>query len=629
MMFSNRETIDLFEYLCTQIKKIGIQSVHGVPGAQGDFNLVALDYVEKCGLNWVGNCNELNAGYAADGYARVNGMSALMTVMGVGELSALNAIAGAFAEYVSVIHIVGKPSRQAQKNRLCVHHSLGNGDFNVFDEMSRRVSCLTVNIENVETAPSLIDEAIRTCWIQSRPVSIYIPCDMFRIPISCQKLHIQPVFGRHMPPDDVLAHEQLTDTAMREIQQATNPVILVGGYGIQHGAKAELDEFLAQVDFPVFAAGSGLGIVDSRLPRFAGLYVGSCSDEKVLSIMKLADLVICIGNIQSDLTTSGFSGVIDHTRLIEIERTKTTVKGRVFDCVHVNNVLKAFTAKLRTSSTESVCVDASQHNSAPSFVGNNTQGPISSVEKISLFKSGLQILTSLQKSVNPFPYLWPKATGEMEYLSEKSTSITHDWFWTSLGKWLKTGDIILTETGTASFGIWNTTLPPDSIFIAQYLWSSIGYTVGACEGAAQAVRDSANPTRRTILFIGDGSLQCGCQELSTIIRQGLTPIMLLTLGVSFVICNNGYTVERLIHGEKQIYNDIQPWDHRLLPAVFGAAPGTYQTHRVESTADLEALWRCASFTDCSVLQLIELCVAQEDAPSNLVALARSLHERNA
>ena len=81
--------IDLAAYLLLRLHELGLRSVHGVPG---DYNLTALDYVEPCGLKWVGNCNELNAGYAADGYARIKGIGALMTAFGVGELSALNAV---------------------------------------------------------------------------------------------------------------------------------------------------------------------------------------------------------------------------------------------------------------------------------------------------------------------------------------------------------------------------------------------------------------------------------------------------------------------------------------------------------------------------------------------------------
>ena len=89
-----KSPVDVAEYLFTRLHQLGIRSIHGVPG---DYNLVALDYIPNCGLNWVGNCNELNAGYAADGYARVKGISAVVTTFGVGELSLLNATAGGYA----------------------------------------------------------------------------------------------------------------------------------------------------------------------------------------------------------------------------------------------------------------------------------------------------------------------------------------------------------------------------------------------------------------------------------------------------------------------------------------------------------------------------------------------------
>jgi pyruvate decarboxylase len=69
--------------------------------------LTLLDYLEPAGLHWAGNCNELNAGYAAYGYPRVKGIGALITTFGVGKLSAIDAIAGAYAEKTPVVHIVG------------------------------------------------------------------------------------------------------------------------------------------------------------------------------------------------------------------------------------------------------------------------------------------------------------------------------------------------------------------------------------------------------------------------------------------------------------------------------------------------------------------------------------------
>lgn len=107
---------------------------------------------------------------------------------------------------------------------------------------------------------------------------------------------------------------------------------------------------------------------------------------------------------------------------------------------------------------------------------------------------------------------------------DSSPTITQDWFWPRVGQFLNENDIVVTETGTANFGIWDTNFPKGVTLLTQYLWGSIGWSVGACQGAALAARDLGHD-RRTILFVGDGSFQLTAQELSTIIRRGLKPIM--------------------------------------------------------------------------------------------------------
>ncbi|KAJ5894606.1 pyruvate decarboxylase [Penicillium taxi] len=613
---TTEDSIDLFEYLCIRIKEIGVKSIHGVPG---DFNLVALDYVEKCGLKWVGNCNELNAGYAADGYSRINGMSVLMTVMGVGELSAINAIAGSFAEYVPVIHIISKPTKDSQKRGLCMHHTLGDGDFTAFEEMSSRVSCMTASIDCPHKASSLIDEAIRQCWIQSRPVSIFVPSDMVRIPIARHTLSSGPPLSRTMPQNDIHQQSRLVDLVIDAVRMATNPAVLVGGYGTLHGVEYELENFLASVGLPILAAASGLGVVNATLSNYAGLYVGSLSSPNVLELMHSVDLVISIGNIQSDLSTSAFDGILDQTKLIEIQRTKTKVKGQAFYNVFIDGVLTALTERLSHGQLPfhgTAYVESTHPCEALDNIGAKSEANLPFGKRSNMQSLEKQLFSFFRNPTKCLQLLWYiKSPRMLRSVSKRQKLITHDWFWNNLGEWLQEGDIILAETGTASFGIWSTTPPPHCTFLAQYLWSSIGYTIGACQGAALAARDSHSSQRRTILFIGDGSFQCGCQELSTIIRQGLKPIV-------------GYTVERLIHGEQQGYNDIQPWNHSLLPAAFGAALGTYQTHRIETREHLQSLWSDKKFADCSALQLVELVLSQNDAPSNLIKLARSLQERN-
>ena len=108
----------------------------------------------------------------------MKGISAIVTTFGVGELSAINAIAGAYSEMVPVVHIVGTPSTVSQRNGLLLHHTLGNGNFNVFADMSREISCAVAKITDPYDAPALIDHALQTCWLKSRPVYIALPTDM-------------------------------------------------------------------------------------------------------------------------------------------------------------------------------------------------------------------------------------------------------------------------------------------------------------------------------------------------------------------------------------------------------------------------------------------------------------------
>lgn len=218
------QSMQLVEYLFTRLYQLGIRGVHGVPG---DYNLVSLDYVERAGLDWVGDANELNAGYAADGYARVKGIGALMTVFGVGELSAINAVAGSYAEYVPVVHIVGTPSTLAQQKGMLLHHSLGDGDFGVFADMYKRVTVAQSNLNDARTAPAEIDRVLRECWIRSRPVYLQLPTDMATKEVDACAL-ASPI-DLSYPSNNTELEEYVTNEILTAIESAERPVILVDG----------------------------------------------------------------------------------------------------------------------------------------------------------------------------------------------------------------------------------------------------------------------------------------------------------------------------------------------------------------------------------------------------------------
>jgi pyruvate decarboxylase len=186
-----------------------------------------------------------------------------------------------------------------------------------------------------------------------------------------------------------------------------------------------------------------------------------------------SDLILSIGAIKSDFNTAGFTYRIGQLNTIDFHSTYVRVRYSEYPDINMKGVLRKVIQKL----------------------GRVNAQPVPQLS-------------------NKLPDDEPKSGDQ---------PITHRWFWPKVGQWLKENDVVITETGTANFGIWETRFPAGVTAISQVLWGSIGYSVGACQGAALAAKEQGN--RRTILFVGDGSIQLTLQEISTMIRNKLNPIM--------------------------------------------------------------------------------------------------------
>ncbi|KAI1908336.1 hypothetical protein LOZ53_004905 [Ophidiomyces ophidiicola] len=560
-----KNPVDIAEYLFTRLYQLGIRSIHGVPG---DYNLVALDYVPKCGLRWVGNCNELNAGYAADGYARINGLSALITTFGVGELSAVNAVAGAYSEFVPIINIIGQPSTASQKDGMLLHHTLGNGDYNVFANINSGISCAVAKLNDPHQAATHIDSALRECWIRSRPVYITLPTDMVQKKVDGDRL--KTPIDLKWPPNEEEKEEYVVDVVLRYLHAAKKPVILVDACAIRHRVLDEVHDLVEKSGLPTFTAPMGKGAVNENLPNYGGVYAGDGSNAGVRDIVESSDLILSIGAIKSDFNTAGFTYRIGRLNTIDFHSNYVAVRYSEYPGVGMKGVLRKVIQRMGKVNVTQV----------PRLTNEPREDP-----------------TTASKPV-----------------------ITHDWLWPTVGKWLQENDIVITETGTANFGIWETRFPKGVTAISQVLWGSIGYALGACQGAALAAQEEGD--RRTVLFIGDGSFQLTAQELSTMIRNRLTPVI-------FVICNEGYTIERYIHGWDSTYNDIQEWKYKDLVPAFGAKPDQYKTYQIRTKQQLLDLFDDKEFGAAQRLQLVELYMPKEDAPTVLRLTAESSAKRNA
>jgi len=570
---SSKDDIPVALYLFKRLRQLGIRYVHGVPG---DFNLVALDFLPEAGLSWVGNCNELNAGYAADGYARIKGLSALITTFGVGELSAVAAVAGSYSEHVPVVHIVGVPSTLSQKSGALLHHTLGNGDFTVFSDMSKRISQTVALLNDVTTAAREIDHALKTCYISARPVYITLPTDIASLKIS--PLPLQTPIDLNVKPNDPEVEADVLETIISELYAANRAVILTDACAVRHRVLDEVHELVEKSLLPVFVTPMSKSAIDETNPRFGGVYIGSVSRPDVKEAVESSDLILSIGALKSDFNSGGFTYHLSTKHTIELHSDHVKIGYSVYPGISMKFVLRKLLdtldfSKLRHSETA---------------------------------------------KAEP-----PQLSNELGTEEEKGRSdeITHAWFWPRVGQWLRPNDVIITETGTANFGILETRFPTGVTAISQVLWGSIGFSVGAAQGAALAARD-LDPSRRAILFVGDGSLQLTGQEIATMIRHNLKPVI-------FVINNDGYTIERLIHGVDAVYNDITSWQHTKLLETFGAKAGKYKNFVVKTRDDVEKLFDDQEFSSAPYIQLVELFMPKLDAPRSLRVTAKVTAERNA
>ncbi len=245
--------------------------------------------------------SNFNQGYAADGYARIKGISAIVTTFGVGELSALNAIAGAYSEHVPVVHIVGVPSTISQRDGMLLHHTLGNGNYNVFSDMSKEISVAMAKLNDPYDAASHIDHVLRECYVLSRPVYITLPTDMIQKKIEGERL--KTPIDLSFPENDPAAEDYVVDVILKYIYAAKNPIILVDACAIRHQVLEETHDLIDKTGLPVFVTPMGKGAVNETHENYGGVYAGEGSQPEVRERVESSDLILTIGAIKSDFNT--------------------------------------------------------------------------------------------------------------------------------------------------------------------------------------------------------------------------------------------------------------------------------------------------------------------------------------
>ncbi|KAH8799750.1 thiamine diphosphate-binding protein [Xylogone sp. PMI_703] len=560
----SKKTLKVAEYLFTRLHQLGIRSLFGVPG---DYNLRLLDYVVPSGLHWVGNCNELNAAYSADGYARVQRLGALVTTFGVGELSALNGIAGAYAEKAPVIHIVGTPSREIQDTRRFMHHAFDDGDYRRFAAMSTHITVAQANLVDPRTIPEQIDWILQQALLHSRPVYLAVPDDIVDVQVSASNLESNisiPSFPASSQDSQILSQ------VLHRIYSAKQPLLFVDGETRALGVIDEVNTLVEKTSWPTWTSVFGKGLINEQLPNVYGFYGGAFGDKESKSYFESADLIISIGPHYSDTNSLSFSAIPNPSKTVTIS----------------SNLIRIG--------------DATYRDTSKGFLSQLLQN---------LDYARVPKITGPEK---------PAINQSQEAKTNPDKLITQDGFYRTVNPLFREGDIILTETGTAAHGGRGFSLPPNTRFFTAVTWLSIGYMLPATLGAALAQREKAGAKSRAILFIGDGSLQMTVQEISTMIKEDLNIII-------FIINNEGYTIERVIHGRKQVYNDVAAWNHTHALRLFGADEEHAQKNMftARTWAELQNVIDSKPIQEGNGVRIVEVFMGREDAQGVLLWLLKN------
>jgi indolepyruvate decarboxylase len=463
-------SMTVVQYVLARLKAIGVSEVFGVPG---DFAFPINDaVVDFSGMEWVGCCNELNAAYAADGYARIRGVGAVSTTYGVGELSAINAIAGAYAERVPVFHLVGMPNVATQAARVPTHHTLGNGEFELFRRMAEhsvRASAILTPQNVAYETERLIAEAL----YHRGPVYMAMPADVANQQVAGKAPALE------MPVSDETSLREAADSIVAVLERARRACVLPGFVAARIGAQNAVQAFVDASGLPFATMFMDKAVLDERQPAYIGMYDGRLMDEPVRSYVEECDCVVAIGTIMSDFNTGAFTSCLDPRKMINIRHHRTDVGAKIYPNVEMQDVLAAVTRRIKAHRG----ADMQLRPASPGSIVGHGRDPITAQA------------------------LYPR--------------------WSNF---LRPNDILVAETGTVSMGLAFALMPKGATFHNQTLWSSIGWATPAAFGAAVAA-----PDRRLVLVTGEGSHQMTAQEIGQFGRRGLKPIVFVLNNSGYLI----------------------------------------------------------------------------------------------
>ena len=535
------------EYLIRRLDESGVRHVFGVPG---DFVLHFYGMLQDSSVEVIGTTSEAAAGYAADGYARINGLGAVCVTYCVGGLSLCNPVAGAFAEKSPVIVISRSPGISERQHNPLLHHKVR--DFSTQRDVFEKLTVATAVLDDPNTAFREIDRCFEAALRHRRPVYLEIPRD-------CVDLRPEWPYERKVVVEtsDAKALSESLAEAVRMIESAKQPVIIAGVEIHRFGLQKQVIALAERNEIPICSTLLGKSVISEKHRLYLGVYEGAMGRRFVQEFVESSDCVILLGTFMTDINLGIFTANLDPAKCVYCTSESLRIRHHFYHDVPLQKFVNGLKRRKLSMSAAPVSIPVKDER-LPDVASDD-------------------LLT--------VKYLFPRVN---QILDENS--------------------IVIADVGDSLFGAADLCIHRQSEFLSSAYYATMGFAIPAALGA-----QTANPKRRPVVLVGDGAFQMTGMELSTILRRGGNPIVI-------VLNNHGYTTERFIQDGP--FNDIASWNFHCLPAVLGGGLGL----EVRTCGELDQALETAIANEKS-FSLINAHLRADDISPALSRLAERLSQQ--
>lgn len=519
-------------------------------GIPGDYVLSFYSMLEESPINVVGCTREDCAGYAADAYARLHGMGAVCVTYCVGGLSVCNSVAGAFAEKSPVVVISGVPGLNERHNNPLLHHKVR--EFRTQLEVFEKLCIDVAELKDPLTAFSEIERVLDSCDRFKRPVYIELPRDM---------VHVVPPAAHGFQRPKISVDQDALAEAIREatqrLQQARKPIIIAGVEIHRFGLQDQVLQLAEQASIPIAATVLGKSVIRETHPLYVGLYEGAMGRAEVTEFVEDSDCVLLLGTFMTDINLGIYTANLNVKNCIYVTSEQLQISHHFYHNIPLESFLDGLIQNAPQPGVR--VVPAEFHQPAEQFKLDSNQ---------------------------------PLHTSRMMKL---------------INTYLSKDNIVIADIGDSLFSATELVVHERTDFISPAYYTSMGFATPATLGACVA-----KPDQRIITICGDGAFQMTGQELSTLVKRGHSPILI-------ILDNHGYGTERYLHSGEWKYNEIHPWNYHKLPEIYGGGRGYLVSTEGEFSQALQQAWE-----DKSCVQIIHAKLAEGDASTTLLRLAERL-----